>query len=113
MKRDLKGMGKNKQGADQQQRQQTGRPQQQTNRPQQPAREQPKMQQQDINNINDAIEHFGGKSEAELMSELVNFRNQGAFDDAKLNEVAARIAPLLNAQQKKRLESVLGTLKNK
>jgi len=105
MKRDLRGMGMNRQGTDQQQKQQT-------TQPQQSAYEKQKLPQKDINNINEAIEHYGGKSETELMNELVNFRKQGIIDDAKLADVAARLTPMLNAQQRKRLESVLGTLKS-
>ena len=100
MKRDLREMGMNRKNAEQPQK----------NAP--PAHEQPIQQQKDINSINDAIEHYGGKSEAELMNELLGFRKQGVIDDVKLSEVAARLTPMLNAQQKKRLESVLGTLKS-
>lgn len=116
MKRDLKGMGMNKQttqGAQTSQSAQTPQDAPTRQKPAQPVREQAKAQHKDINNINDAIEHYGGKSDAELMNELVNFRNQGVIDDGKLAEVAARLTPMLNAQQKKRLESVLGTLKSK
>ncbi len=62
--------------------------------------------------VNDAVNQYANKSEAELMGELLNFKKQGVIDDEKLAEVYTRLAPLLNEQQRKRLESVLGTLKN-
>ncbi len=65
----------------------------------------------DMNTIQSAVEHYSGKSDAELMNELSDFRKSGAIDDSKLADVAARLSPMLNAQQRARLESVLGTLK--
>ena len=63
-----------------------------------------------MGDINDAINQYGNKSEAELMNELVNIRRQGVIDDEKLVEVYQRLTPLLNDAQRKRLEAVLGTL---
>ncbi len=72
----------------------------------------PEEEKEDVSTVNEAVRQYGGKSDSELMSELVNYRKQGVIDDEKLAEVAARLMPLLNEQQRKRLESVLGTLRS-
>lgn len=97
MKRDLRGMGGGQ-----------GMKKQPPGKEKQPAREQASAPV--MRDVNDAIEHYGGRSDAELMNELINFRRQGAIDDAKLAEVYQRLSPMLNDAQKKRLETVLGTL---
>lgn len=54
-----------------------------------------------------AVERYSTKTEAELMQELRRFRADGAFDDAALRDVAARLSPMLTPQQRERLFSVM------
>lgn len=110
MKRDLRGIGRDRRrdGGTQSEE----RPAEQAAGPAGTAETPAEPPRAELNNVQDAVNQYAGKSEAELMGELVNFKKQGVIDDDKLAEVYARLWPLLNEQQRKRLESVLGTLKN-
>jgi len=57
-----------------------------------------------------AAEHYGAKTDAELMQELRQCRAAGMFDDAALRDVAARLAPMLTPAQQQRLFSVMQEL---
>ena len=69
------------------------------------------LDQGTLGNIQDAVNHYSGKSDSELLSELKNARNGGAFNAAELENVAQRIAPMLSPEQQQRLFSVMQQLK--
>ncbi len=58
-----------------------------------------------------AIEHYGGMSENELMSELKNFRQAGAMDDNALLQMAQTVSPMLTEEQRQRLELLINQLR--
>lgn len=103
MKRDLRGIGSDRRRA--------GEPRESA-RPAEPPAQTVQTEQNAAGTVNEAINQYGGRSDAELMGELVNFKKSGVLDDDKLAEVYQRLTPLLNEQQRKRLESVIGTLRN-
>lgn len=111
MKRDLRGIGRDRRrdGGAQHEEKPAG---QRAARPVEPAAAPAEPAYAEAGTVQDAVNQYANKSEAELMGELVNFKKQGVIDDDKLAEVYSRLWPLLNEQQRKRLESVLGTLKN-
>jgi len=104
MKRDLRGIGRD--------RRRDGGAQHEEKPAEQRAARPAEAAYAEAGTVQDAVNQYANKSEAELMGELVNFKKQGVIDDDKLAEVYSRLWPLLNEQQRKRLESVLGTLKN-
>jgi len=61
--------------------------------------------------VQEALNRYGGKSEVELMGELAAARQSGLIDPAQLAAVAGRIAPMLSAEQRQRLDSILSQLK--
>lgn len=63
-----------------------------------------------MNNVQDALNKYGGKSESELMGELMNAKQSGLIDPKELSGVAERIAPMLTEEQRQRLNSVLSQL---
>ncbi len=65
-----------------------------------------------MEDVKQAVDHYGGKSEAELMEELLRYRGTGAIDDASLARIATQIGPMLNAEQQRKLESVMRRLKS-
>lgn len=97
MKRDLKGMGK--QNATQADKEAMVRSAMETADPQQ------------LKNMEDAVNYYGNKSEDELMQELLRGKSSGLIDEARLNDVAARIAPMLTQDQLARLNSVIERLR--
>ncbi len=60
--------------------------------------------------MQNAVEHYSGRSDNELMQELRQYRSAGAFDDKALQDVAARLAPMLTPEQQQRLFSVIQQL---
>lgn len=60
--------------------------------------------------IEDAMGRYGGKSEDELLGELIGGKQSGSIDPAQLKAVASRIAPMLSPEQRTRLESILTKL---
>lgn len=66
---------------------------------------------QQLKNMEDAVSYYGGKSEGELMQELLRGKSSGLIDEAQLNDVAARIAPMLTGEQLARLNAVLDRLR--
>ena len=63
-----------------------------------------------MNNVQDAINKYGNKSEGELMGELMNAKHSGLIDPGELAGVAQKIAPMLTPEQRQRLDSVLKQL---
>lgn len=64
-----------------------------------------------LKSMEDAMNYYGGKSEGELMEELMRGKSSGMIDEAKLNDVAARIAPMLTPEQLSRLSAVMERLR--
>ena len=60
-----------------------------------------------LKSMEDAMNYYGGKSEGELM----RGKSSGMIDEAKLNDVAARIAPMLTPEQLSRLSAVMERLR--
>lgn len=62
-----------------------------------------------------AAEAFGGKSEQELMSALKSAaaerRSAGMLTDEQMDDVFGAIAPMLNDQQLKKMESIFRQLR--
>ena len=63
-----------------------------------------------LGNVQNVVDKYGGKSEAELMQELSAAKQSGLIDPAALASVAGRIAPMLTPEQQLRLQSVLKQL---
>ena len=63
-----------------------------------------------LGNVQNVVDKYGGKSEAELMQELSAAKQSGLIDPAALASVAGRIAPMLTPEQQQRLQSVLKQL---
>lgn len=61
----------------------------------------------DNNDINKTYAQYEGKSESELMSELVKLKQNGAIKDGQMSEMAKKIAPMLNDEQRRRLNTIL------
>lgn len=66
-------------------------------------------------NAFELIAQYGGKSEDELMNALMNVisqqKQEGVFDAAQAEAMAQSILPMLNAEQAKKLGSILEMLK--
>ena len=58
-----------------------------------------------LNDVQSVVDKYGGKSEQELIA-----KRSGIIDPNELASVAGKIAPMLTAEQKQRLESVLKQL---
>ena len=63
-----------------------------------------------LGNVQNVVDKYGGKSEAELMQELSAAKQSGLIDPTALASVAGRIAPMLTPEQQQRLQSVLKQL---
>ena len=65
--------------------------------------------------INDALNTYRNKSEAELMDTLTAMtdeeRKNGNMDDTKLDEIYQMLYPMLSDAQRLKMEQVLGRLK--
>lgn len=63
-----------------------------------------------INEIQNIMEHYGAKSESELMGELRQARQAGTIDPNELASVAQKLAPMLTPEQQQRLFYVMQQL---
>lgn len=66
---------------------------------------------QTVAQVQDVMNRYSGKSEAELLQELQGFRQSGAINDAVLNDVAQKIAPMLNPAQRQKLDGLIRQLR--
>ncbi len=66
---------------------------------------------QSVQDAQSAIEHYSGMNEGQLMNELLNFRQSGAMDDRSLQEMTQTVSPMLNDEQKKRLDALIRQLR--
>ena len=66
-------------------------------------------------NIQNIVNQYSGKSDNELLSELKRVTGEqkeaGQLDDNTMENVANRLSPMLNAQQRQRLQDVIRQLK--
>lgn len=73
--------------------------------------EQPPKSDESIEKI---VDRYGGKSEDELMRELFRMtgeqKREGSFDAAAMRKTASSIMPMLNAEQRQKLEAILDKL---
>lgn len=70
----------------------------------------PNVDPNQMNDIQNLMDQYGGKSESELMSELLHARQSGAIDPNDLANVAQRLAPMLTPEQQQRLLYVMQQL---
>lgn len=66
--------------------------------------------------IRKTAEQYAGKSEEELLAEIFRLANEnkrnGTLSASQLDEFERNVMPMLNREQRKRLESVLGMLRH-
>ena len=64
--------------------------------------------------IEKIVDRYGDKSEDELMRELFRMtseqKREGSFDAAAMRRTASSIMPMLNAEQRQKLEAILDKL---
>jgi len=60
--------------------------------------------------IKRSAEKYKGKSRAELMSELEKMKMKGEVSPQRLEAFRKKVSPMLNAEQRKRLEEVIKKL---
>lgn len=65
--------------------------------------------------IRKTAEKYGKKSDEELLNDILSLANQerskGALSDESLNAFARKLSPMLNEEQRQRLDQVLNLLK--
>lgn len=54
-----------------------------------------------------AYSQYEGKSETDLMEELIKLKRSGAIKDGQMGKMAQQIAPMLTDEQRRRLEAIL------
>ena len=78
-------------------------------------KEVPKDQQQYANVVKEQVKNLSGKSESELMDQLMQSVNQGkkdgSFSPAMMEQFAKQVSPMLNGVQKQRLNQIMNQLK--
>ncbi len=57
--------------------------------------------------LSKAYSQYEGKSETDLMEELVALKRSGAIKDGQIGVMAQQIAPLLSDEQRRKLEAIL------
>ena len=60
--------------------------------------------------VQELMARYGSKSPAELLGELKAGKQSGLLDDAMLSNAAAKMAPMLSAEQRARLNEILKQL---
>lgn len=69
----------------------------------------------DIKNYEDAIKKYGDKSESELMSDLERMisdgRRDGTFSEDALNAFVKNVMPMMDVNQRKKLENITRMIK--
>lgn len=73
-------------------------------------------QKKQFENLKNVAKRYEGKSESEILSDLTGAvekgRRDGSLTDEKLNGIINTVAPLLNGEQKQKLQKVINALKN-
>ena len=68
------------------------------------------MGPENMDNIQEALNRYGGKSDEELLQELKGLKENGVVNDTALQDVAQKIAPMLSPEQQQRLMQVMRQL---
>ena len=58
-------------------------------------------------NMQKTVEEYGSKSKDELMGELNSLKENGIVNNQELLKMARTIGPMLNAEQKRRLDELI------
>ena len=74
------------------------------------ARQAQNLDPSQLQDVQQVVEQYKGKSEQELFAELRAARENGVIDPAELNGVAQKLAPMLTPDQKQRLFQVMQRL---
>ncbi len=76
-----------------------------------------KVDNKDIQNMQQVISKYENKSENELMGELErmiqNGRKDGSFSNEMLDAFVKNVAPMMDSSQRKKLDSIAKMIKNK
>jgi|GEM_PF-351420 len=71
----------------------------------------------DIKSVEDTVARYENKSESELIGELGEAlrsgRKDGTFSDEMLDSFAKRVSPMMDAAQRKKLDSIIKMIKDK
>ena len=71
---------------------------------------------QNYDNIREKAKQYEGKSEDQLLNELFKKvsegKQSGTLSNADLDNFAGQVAPMLNAEQRKKLQQLLSMIKN-
>ena len=70
---------------------------------------------EDVKKIENIAKKYQGRSEQDIMSEIFKLAQQekakGNLSNSKINRFANALMPMLNAEQREKLESLLGKIK--
>ena len=70
---------------------------------------------EEFDRIKQSAEKYGGKSESELMSELMKKvaqgKKDGSFSAAEIERLTGELAPMLTSSQRKRLNELIRMIK--
>ena len=79
------------------------------------SRKGPVSDQPSQEDIKKAAERYSGKSDAEMLGEIARAakkgKEDGTFTNDKLDEFAANLSPMLNAEQRERLAKAIKMIK--
>ena len=64
-----------------------------------------------VEQVQRTVAQYQGKSEGELYDELRRKVNDGNVSQARINEVAEKLIPLLDAGQQRRLREIISNIK--
>ena len=75
----------------------------------------PKDQQKDFQKLSEDMKKYKDKDQAELMKELrervAKGKKEGTLNDEMMDRFRAQVAPMLDKDQLKNMESIIGALK--
>ncbi|MBO4472908.1 MAG: hypothetical protein J5765_03775 [Clostridia bacterium] len=73
------------------------------------------VQDEAKDDIRKTAERYSGKSDAELLGEIVNAakkeKQDGTYSDDKIDDFVRAVTPMLNAEQRDRLEKAIKLIK--
>jgi hypothetical protein len=76
-----------------------------------------KVDNRDIQNMQEAISKYENKSEGELMGDLERMinsgRKDGTFSNEMLDAFVKNVAPMMDSAQRKKLDNIAKMIKNK
>ena len=72
-------------------------------------------QKQQLNKLKGMAKQYEGKSDAEILKDLSKAvekgKKDGSLTDEKIESIASTIAPMLNREQKAKLQKLMGAIK--